>query len=218
MASKDANQCFKNSSNERDVTDQELMQEFKEVKRRFNFQTSLATTTITEKFRETQQYNFFTRLDDTLNSRKKYYKTIANGIDRQPLDSLLTRSNAYREKVEKARAMEMVTTTAHVYGDQYWCLNLRRSKNLNDNKDYILPVGNSCDGLWVHMTDNPRKQLISIRNPERQKLKFKSFSDNPFVIDKQCKEHKRLSAILPLISNEDFCTIVVYFNFKLGIW
>ena len=114
--------------------------------------------------------------------------------------------------------MEMITTTAHVYGDQQWCLNLRRSKNVNDNKDYILPVGNSCDGLWVHMTDNPRKPLMAIRNPERQKLKFKSFNDNPFVIDKQCKEHKRLSAILPLISNEDFCRIVVYFNFKLGIW
>ena len=215
---KDASRTYKPKKNVKRVeaTDEEIMIRFNEIGSKMN-QHSLSNCTgfksvkSMQTFNETKQERFF----ETHNNLQKLWssnlqKTCAEA-GRKPTESVVVRSVGYREKIEKAHAMEMTNPSAIIYGAQGWYLSLRSSPKFKDTRHYALPVGGSYNGLWMQITDNPHKQAEIIRSPtSMQTIKPKSYKDNPFLIAKQKQESKRLSELIPVNDNEDLEGLMVF--------
>jgi hypothetical protein len=214
---KDTTRNYKQIPLLQDTKDFILMEQYKDIGERINSCGSYATSRFTsssmeKQYDDSRQDRFFAVFNAEEKNTKNYYKTLYRNIGRKPYESLLARTNTFREKVELAQAMEMATPTAIIYGDQSWYLSLRSSPKFKDTKNYTLPVGCSRDGLWVHVTENPNNQVVVIRKPGPQTRRFKCYLDHPFVQDKKTKEFKRVKELLPVISNKDISKLIVSFK------
>jgi len=216
---KEADKIHKQSSLVQPTKDFLLMDQYERIGKHLNscaFYTTprFSSSSLDKQYNENRQDNFFATFSAEEKNIKNYYKMLNRSIGREPYESLLAHTNTFREKVELARAMEMATPTAIIYGEQSWYLSLRKSPKFKDTKHYILPVGSSHNGLWVHITENPNNQVVVIRKPGPQIRKFKCYLDHPFVQDKKNKEFKKVRELLPVISNKDICNLIVSFKYK----
>ncbi len=150
-----------------------------------------------QAFRSTKQERFFDTHRQAQQRWERQLKSACGRLGRKPEDSVVSRADGYREKVEKVAALEMATPSEIKYGAQNWYMSLRCSSLFKDVRHYSVHVGNSYTGLWIQITDNPNKQAEIIRKPTRLVGNYKTFKDNPFLQDKIRKETKRLNEISP---------------------
>ncbi len=150
------------------------------------------------EFGETRQERFFDAHATMQKEWGRYFYRTCADIGRKPFESVVARAEGYREKVEKAYAMEMTNPTALIYGSQGWYLSLRYTPKFKDTRHYALPIGKDYNGLWMQITENPHKPEIIVRSQARMPQKFRGYKDNPFVIEKQKQEAKLLSELIPV--------------------
>eukprot|EP00831_Metopus_contortus_P077228 TRINITY_DN7195_c0_g1_i1.p1 TRINITY_DN7195_c0_g1~~TRINITY_DN7195_c0_g1_i1.p1 ORF type:complete len:180 (+),score=33.25 TRINITY_DN7195_c0_g1_i1:82-621(+) len=71
-----------------------------------------------------------------------------------------------------------------------------------DTRHYIIPYSSGLQDLWVRVTDNPDKPTEVIRNPSKTTSNFAQFKANPFLIQQQQREQRRLSLLVPVNEQE----------------
>lgn len=157
-----------------EARDEELSEEYKKIlsKLRLNeVNTAMYSTKGIMEFQETRQERFFERYRNTTRQYNRLVNMTCDSIGRKPLDSVITRATMYREKVERKNATEAAARTSKAYGERSWYLNLRNCNQCRDARHYILPLGNAANGLWMRITENPRRvdtMIRTLREPLRQ--------------------------------------------------
>ena len=198
----------------KDIKDDEIIKKYKEAKSRIESDLSNSTfemsyNTISQKIGENKQNRFIEHYGESQHSIKKYFRFINKKIGRKQCDSIIERSKAYRERMEKAKALEMSTPTAIIYGTKNWSLSLRSSPKCKDIKNYTIPTGTLYHALCIHITENPNSPITVIRKPGDINMMSKSYMNNPFAIEKQKHEYKKLLALLPTLKNKNLLALVV---------
>ncbi len=186
-----------------DVTDPELLQKYQDVEERLRT-NSLETTALRQstiqQLQDGKQERSFTRYQAIQQHWQRQQKQASAQLGRPLAESVITRAEGYREKVENITALEMATPSDVKYGAQNWYISLRSSSFGKEPKNYTLHTGNNYTGLWMHVTDNPHKQCEVVRKPKATNNRYKTFKDNPFYKEKVLRESKRLREIIPLVT------------------
>lgn len=147
-----------------DVKDEEVAEEYRKVQERLREgMTGFGCTKGAADFYETRQQRFFERYRNTRRQWNRVLNMTCDSVGRKPPDSVVSRSRMYREKVERKNATETAARTSKAYGEKSWYLNLRNCNQCRDNRHYILPLGNTVNGLWVRVTENPKRVDTMIR-------------------------------------------------------
>eukprot|EP00826_Nyctotherus_ovalis_P044376 TRINITY_DN4788_c0_g5_i1.p1 TRINITY_DN4788_c0_g5~~TRINITY_DN4788_c0_g5_i1.p1 ORF type:complete len:305 (-),score=57.78 TRINITY_DN4788_c0_g5_i1:214-1128(-) len=154
----------KRKRNAVDVKDEEIAEEYRKVLERLKgAKEGLGCTRGVMDFYETRQERFFERYRNTRRQWNRVLNMTCDSVGRKPPDSVVSRAKMYREKVERKNATETAARTSKAYGERSWYLNLRNCNQCRDNRHYILPLGNTVNGLWVRVTENPKRVDTMIR-------------------------------------------------------
>jgi len=150
----------------KEIEDEQLVKSYKEIDKRFGAKifatTSFPTTrSVLQQFHAVKEGRRFDTYNDTQRYLNRYYSKMNLTIGRKPTESLISRSIAFREKVEKASQ----SSVSILDGAQNWCLSLRESKAAS-KRDSLIPIGTSHNGLWTHIISINNKQIVTIRKPD----------------------------------------------------
>ncbi len=187
-----------------EIKDEDLLRRYEEIESRVHQQTLYSTVTTfspvrnRHEFRETRQERFFGTHSRTQSEWRRGMARTCASVGRRPEDSVVTRAEGYREKVEKSRIMELVNPSALIYGAQGWYLSLRKSPVAGEVRHYAVPMGNNYDRLWVQIIDETKREEEFVRSPGRLVGKYKTFKDNPFLVARERAESRRLRELVPV--------------------
>ena len=120
-----------------------IIDKYKEINHRlqrkpyYNSMKSSMVTTM-RAFTESRQERFFHNYDAERNKSDCYLRQTCNRICRCPSESIIIKSENYRQKLEKVCATETEKQTSVIYGAQNWLLSLRNSKQCNEKKHCVI--------------------------------------------------------------------------------
>jgi len=183
------------------LSDEELQKRMEAIEKRINENRDKESV---NEFQNEQNKVIFTKGDHVLLRKEKVdndwtntINALSNKIKRPAEQSIINKADQYREKVEKLIALELATPSDVKYGAQNWYLSLRASPYFNDIKHYLRPIGNSVNGLYLRMTDNPNARADIIRKPQAASdIGHKTFKDYPYYKEKMKKESKKIGEIM----------------------
>jgi len=218
-SSRDVAKFMRRHTRKLEIDDEEIMIKYNEVRTRLMQQTIVSynqTTTLMKKagsvadLNATRQERFFDTYNKTQFGWTKHIMQNCSKLGRPPEMSVVSRAEGYREKVEKARASEMLNPSALIFGAQGWQLSLRGGAL--GNAHFALPVGNAYTGLWMQVTETPHKMLEIVRTPSngingKKKLR-KDFNMSPSM--RQRMESKRITEIYP-VKDDNLGSLIVFF-------
>eukprot|EP00826_Nyctotherus_ovalis_P001077 TRINITY_DN10126_c0_g1_i13.p1 TRINITY_DN10126_c0_g1~~TRINITY_DN10126_c0_g1_i13.p1 ORF type:complete len:350 (-),score=69.81 TRINITY_DN10126_c0_g1_i13:93-1142(-) len=152
----------------KDAKDEDIAKAYKEADKRigvklFSTASQFSTRSIVQQFQAIKQSRFFETYNDSQRYLDRYYKNVKLAIGRKPPESLLSRSNAYREKVERLSTKQ---SGAVASGYQGWYLSLRQTPGSKDRREPVVPLGRTYDGLWMRVVDTINAPAVTIRRPE----------------------------------------------------
>jgi len=137
-----------------EAKDEELSDKYQKILNRLK---SSAMNSINRELNETRQERFFERYKRTTTRYNKLLNMTCESIGRKPLDSVIPRATFYCEEVERKNVSEAAGRRPKTYGERHWYLSLRDCNKCKEKRHYIFPLGNTENGLWIRVTENPRK-------------------------------------------------------------
>jgi hypothetical protein len=167
----------------KEVEDEQLVKRYKEADERLGVKMLTTASFFTirsvlQQFHAVKESRCFETYNDTQRYLDRYYNKMKLTMGRTPTESLISRSTAFRQKVEKASQ----SPVSVLNGNQNWYLSLRQSK-VGKRRDPLAPIGRSYDGLWVHILSANNKPVVTMRKPECFTKIIKSLG-NSFDSDK----------------------------------
>lgn len=164
----------------RDAADEEVARAYEDADKRIGVKllstaSQFSTRSIIQQFQAVKQGRFFETYNDSQKYLDRYYKNVKLAIGRKPPESLLFRSDAYREKVEKLSAK---ASGAVASGYQGWYLSLRQTPGSKDRREPVVPLGRTYDGLWMRVIDTTNEPAVTIRRPESYTVRSLENSEN----------------------------------------
>eukprot|EP00826_Nyctotherus_ovalis_P060422 TRINITY_DN8476_c0_g3_i2.p2 TRINITY_DN8476_c0_g3~~TRINITY_DN8476_c0_g3_i2.p2 ORF type:complete len:210 (+),score=57.06 TRINITY_DN8476_c0_g3_i2:80-709(+) len=150
----------------------------------------------------------------------KHLKSVCRRLNRVAGNTVISRADHYRERVEQVSALEQVTLSEVKYGPRGWKLGLRNEGGAGDIRDLYLKVGKASDGPYYCIIDNPKRIKEIVRSPKLLKGTYKTFMDGSSSKEKMRREGKRVRELMPLRGFEELqvvganVTRVEYEGFK----
>lgn len=188
------------------LEDEDIMARYKEMNSNMKsrpYTAAIASSRIKQSkdFAEAQPKAF-----DAYTASQRRWSSFLNGVckelNRKPYESVVIRAKEYRERIERANALQLKSPSPFINGTQSWCLSLRNSTKSKEIKHYDIPFGNIHTGLWIRVTENPAKQEPIIRVPNSPQGKFRLYKrrrdpDEPGVQQEIEKElNKNLNELI----------------------
>ena len=85
-------------------------------------------------------------------------------LGRNPNNSIISKSDSYRQKIEKRNKLEVKTPIIGRYEMKGWFLGLRDYSEEENMKHHILPIGRGTTGLWMRLMEYSKGQQTIIRS------------------------------------------------------
>lgn len=177
-----------------EINDVELQSKYEDIMKRLNPYQNITRLT---NLKSDKQEKFFETYKKTQQTWDRNIKSACKALKRPLGFSVVARADNYREKVEKVAALDAITPSEIKYGAKNWSMGLRGTPSVKEPRYFDVQVGNSYNGLWMRIIDNPNKQIEVVRNPSRIKGEYKTFKDNPLLQEKFKKEAKKINEFLP---------------------
>jgi hypothetical protein len=197
------------------LSDEELNKKIEEIESRVNdnslvpYNTGLINNQ--NKVQMTKDEHVLVRKERMDNNWSSTIKNLSSKTKRPVDESIINKVDQYREKVEKLMALELATPSDVKYGAQNWYMSLRTSPYFKDLRHYMQPIGNTINGLYLRITDNPNARADIVRKPcILPKIEKKTFKDNPYFKEKMKRESKKIGEIMSGKDDEVDSLVVRY--------
>lgn len=102
-------------------------------------------------------------------------------MKREPEDTILVKSEDYRERLESLETLEKATPCELTYGNNMWHSSLRNS-GLDGDGSRAIPIGgNPISGLFMRIKETANQNTDVIRRPRKLNKSLFNFYKNPFL-------------------------------------
>ncbi len=106
---------------------------------------------------------------------------LSEKVRREANDTILVKSEDYREKLESLETMEKATPCELTYGNNMWYASLRNSGLDGDGSRAIPMGGNPTSGLFIRIKESANQSTDVIRRPQKKNLSLFNFYKNPYL-------------------------------------
>ena len=163
IANKNANKL--NEKIISDVVENEVMDLYQNIRSRIkpkslNTTFRLKTTKITQNYSENKQERILARYTTAQKQCNRSLNRTCTAVGRRPVDSIIERSKAYRQKTENSKNINAFFT------NKDWYLGLRNDDENREYRQTMIPIGLPFDNLWMRMLDDPNKKESIIKIEE----------------------------------------------------
>ena len=152
---------FKGNYNSRveNASDNSIIQQYQGIASRLNFSKTQRRSS------NERQERFFDRYKKEQGKLEKLIKTACSSVGREPHESIISKSRDFRETVERRQTFETTARVSAVQDEKRWYVGLRNYSRHPIKRPFILPCGNTSNGLWMRITDSWSKPEECIRIP-----------------------------------------------------
>jgi len=158
---------------------------------------------------KTQQEQILETYRKAKTNWERQLKSISKKLNRLINNTVVSRADHFRERVEELSALEQVTLSEAKYGSRNWKLSLRNNEVTEGTRPLCFRAGKASDGPCHYLIDNPKRVKEIVRNPGLIRGNYKTFINSSSFKEKIEKEAKRIRELIPLTNIIDLQIIGV---------
>lgn len=135
-----------------------------------------------EKSFVTKEERIFQKFNQQQTKWEKIIKKITQKSKKQFDDSVILQADNFRAKLETVKALDMIESDIHKYGERFWMMGLRLPSNRQkiSNQPSQKVIGDIPEAFRNYSPGRSEEQLEIIRKPVTSKLKSKYEGKLPF--------------------------------------
>jgi len=163
-----------------------------------------------KKIEETREERCLNKFSETVTSWHSNISNITSKINRDPMDSVMSRGQQFREKKEQKDMLETVKSDSERLGEHFWHLTLRKYDDQDDKVHCIMK--DLPDGFTSVRLNKTTKPFQFIRSPTQHVKSAYETTRNPFRttnLDRTAREYldERLIKLQKLIKKVNPCDV-----------